>query len=93
MNVKASMAVGPWLLVYRATGASIVEVRQLVCEFLADLVAGLIMAFALWMALGRVHSFGGRVGVIALIGLLSWLIVDASNVNLYGFPTAAIGQL
>ncbi len=82
------------VMVYRATGASVMEVRQLVCEFLADLVAGLIMAFALWMALARVHSFGGRVGFIALIGLLPWLIVDASNVNWYGFPTAyAIGQL
>ena len=82
------------VLVYKATGASVMEVRQLVCEFLADLVAGLIMAFALWMALARVHSFGGRVGFIALIGLLPWLIVDASNVNWYGFPTAyAIGQL
>ena len=81
------------LMIYRATGASIMEVRQLVNELLSDVIAGLIMAFALWMAVPRVRSFWGRVGFIALIGLLPWLIVDFSNVNWYGFPVAyAIGQ-
>ncbi|MCI0350432.1 MAG: hypothetical protein L0Z53_13485 [Acidobacteriales bacterium] len=64
------------------------EVRQLVGEFLADVVAGMILAFALLMALGRLRSFGGRVGFVALLGFLPWLIVDFSFFNWYGFPPA-----
>ena len=86
---------GAWaVLIYHPAGATVMEVRQLVCEFVADLVAGLIMAFALWMALARVLTFFGRVLFIALIGVLPWLIVDVSNMNWYGFPTSyGIGQL
>ena len=86
---------GAWaVLIYHPAGATVMEVRQLVCEFVADLIAGLIMAFALWMALARLSTFFARVGFIALIGLLPWLIVDVSNMNWYGFPYAyGIGQL
>ena len=82
------------ILIYHPSGAKIMAAGQLVGELVADLIAGLIIAFALWMAVPRVRSFWGRVGLVALIGLLPWLIVDYSNVNWYGFPIAyAINQL
>ena len=86
---------GAWaFVVYHSSGASVMESSQLVAEFAADVVAGLIMAFALLMAAGRVRSFGGRVAFVTLLGLLPWLIVDFSNWNWYGFPLAyEIGQL
>ena len=92
---QAKYGGGAWaVLIYHPAGAAVMEVRQLVCEFVADLIAGLIMAFALWMALARVLTFWGRVGFVALLGVLPWLIVDVSNMNWYGFPHAyGIGQL
>ncbi len=86
---------GAWAVVmYHPSGASLLEARQLVGELTADVVAGLIMAFALLMAAARVRSFAGRVGFVTLIGLLPWLIVDFSYLNWYGFPFAyETGQL
>jgi len=78
---------GPWaVMVYHQSGASLLEPRQLVGEFASDLVAGLIMAFALLMATARVRSLVSRVVFVMLIGLLPWIIVDFSNWNWYGFP-------
>lgn len=86
---------GPWAtIVYHPSGASLMEPRQLVGEFLSDLVAGLILAFALLMAATRVRSFIGRVFFVLLLGLLPWIIVDFSNWNWYGLPFKyEIGQL
>jgi len=78
---------GPWaVMVYHPGGASLMEPRQLVGEFASDLIAGLILAFALLMAAARVRSFVGRVVFVVLLGLLPWIIVDFSNWNWYGFP-------
>lgn len=86
---------GAWaVMMYHPSGASLLEPRQLVGEFAADVVAGLIMAFALLMVTARVRSFPGRVVFVTLIGLLPWLIVDFSYLNWYGFPLAyEMGQL
>jgi hypothetical protein len=86
---------GPWAtLVYHPSGATLLEPRQLVGEFLSDVVAGLILAFALLMAVARVRSFVGRVVFVLLLGLLPWIIVDFSSWNWYGFPFRyEIGQL
>lgn len=86
---------GPFaLLIYHPAGLSDIQIKQLVCEFISDLVAGLIMAFALWMALSRLTTFVGRVVFITLIGVLPWVVVDVSFMNWYGFPTAyGIGEL
>jgi hypothetical protein len=81
-------------MVYHPTGASMMETRQLVAEFASDLIAGLILAFALLMATARVQSFAGRVIFVVLLGLLPWIIVDFSNWNWYGFPFKyIIGQV
>jgi hypothetical protein len=78
---------GPWAVtMYHPSGASVMETRQLVAEFVSDVIAGMILAFALLMAVTRIRSFAGRVGFVTLLGLLPWLIVDFSYLNWYGFP-------
>ena len=95
MNGETKYGGGAWaVLIYHPAGATVMEVKQLVCELLADVIAGLIMAYALLMALARLQTFAGRVVFVTLIGLLPWLVVDVSNMNWYGFPTTyGIGQL
>ena len=34
------------------------------------------------------RSYGARVGVVALLGLVAWLSIEVSYWNGYGFPTA-----
>jgi hypothetical protein len=86
---------GAWaVMMYHPAGASVMEARQLIGEFAADLIAGMILAFALFVGTARLRSFWGRVGYVTLIGLLPWLIVDASYLNWYGFPLKyEMGQL
>lgn len=78
---------GPWaVMMYHPSGAITMITRQLVCELITDLLAGMILAFALLMSVARVRTFWGRIGFITLLGLLPWLVVDASYLNWYGFP-------
>jgi len=86
---------GPWAVtMYHPSGANVMVTRQLVCEFVLDVLAGIILAFALLMSVARIRTFGGRIGFITLLGLLPWLISDASYLNWYGFPFKyGMGQL
>ncbi|HKZ81042.1 MAG TPA: hypothetical protein VJ124_22415 [Pyrinomonadaceae bacterium] len=86
---------GPWaVMMYHPSGANAMATRQLVCELLADVFAGFILAFALLMSLARIRTFWGRVVFVTVLGLLPWLIVDASYLNWYGFPFKyGMGQL
>ncbi|HUQ50047.1 MAG TPA: hypothetical protein VM056_04970, partial [Terriglobales bacterium] len=80
---------GPWaLIVYHPTGASMApEPRMLVMELLADIVAGMILAWALSLAAVNRPSFGGRVVFIVALTLLPLLITDFSQWNWFGFPS------
>ena len=86
---------GPWaVMMYHPSGASAMATRQLVCELVSDLIAGIILAFALLMSAPRISTFLGRVGFVTLLGLLPFLIVEVSYLNWYGFPLKyGIGQL
>jgi hypothetical protein len=82
-------AAGPrGIMVYHPTGDTPMHPKQFIREFLANVVGGWIVAFALAMALGRLTSFGARAGFVALLGLLPWVIVDISYWNWFGFPTS-----
>jgi amino acid transporter len=60
--------------------------HQLFHEFLFDLLAGWILAFALAMSLSGVKTFGGRVGYVTLLGLLPWIVISLSHWNWFEFP-------
>lgn len=76
------------IMVYHPTGDTPMSAKQLVIEFVSDVVAGLIVAFALAMGLARLTTFGARVGFCTLLGLLGWVLIDFSYWNWYGFPTS-----
>jgi len=74
------------ILVYRPRGGEALSPRQLVTELLTNIAAILIAAWLLSQAPGL--GFGGRVLFVTLLGLFTWLMVDVSYWNWYGFPTA-----
>jgi hypothetical protein len=76
------------ILIYHPTGDKLFNPRYFIVEFLSDIVIGLIAAFVLAMASGKILSFGGRVGFVALLGLIGFVTTDVSYWNWYGFPTA-----
>jgi hypothetical protein len=76
------------VLVYHPTGESPVSPRQLVGELASDIVAVIIVAFALSFALGGLRTTASRIGFVTLLGLLPWVVVDFSYMNWYGFPAA-----
>lgn len=81
------------ILVYHPTGEKLSMPRLLVVEFVADIIVGLIAAFALAMASEKLRSFAGRVGFVTLLGLLGFAAIEVSYWNWYGFPGAyEVGQ-
>jgi hypothetical protein len=82
------------IMVYRPVGQEFNWGKFLGLEFLSDVFAGLIFAYALWVSLARVTTFAGRVGFVTLLGLLPFIISDFSYWNWYGYPTQfEIGQI
>lgn len=81
------------ILVYHPAGEKMFMPRYLVIEFLADVVVGLIAAFALAMASEKLRSFAGRVGLVTSLGILGFAAIEVSYWNWYGFPGAyEVGQ-
>lgn len=81
------------VLMYHPTGEKLFMPRYFIVEFLADVVVGLIAAFALGMASQKLRSFAGRIGFVTALGLLGWAATDVSYWNWYGFPAAyEVGQ-
>jgi hypothetical protein len=70
----------------RASGGSLFAV-QLVTELLSNVLAALVAAFVVFHVPAAV-GYPKRVALVALLGLLVSLDVDASYWNWYGFPTA-----
>jgi len=77
---------GSAIVVYHPNGGEEISGKTLGLEFLSDLFAGWILAFALWAALPRVVSFGGRVVFVTALGLLPFIVSDFSQWNWYGYP-------
>jgi hypothetical protein len=74
------------LLIYHPPGANALTPRQLVTEFANELLESIILGFLL--AQMRLTSFGGRVGVAVLAGLMASITTNISYWNWYGFPTS-----
>ena len=82
------------IMVYHPTGETPMPTSRLIYEFLSDVVGALIAAFVLAMATLRIKTFAARVGFVSLLGFLSWILIEFSYWNWYGFPLAyEMGQL
>lgn len=76
------------VMVYHPTGENPMSPRQMIFELLSNIVVGLIAALVLAMASDRVRSFAGRVGFVAMLGVMAWVGIEFSYWNWYGFPVA-----
>jgi hypothetical protein len=73
------------ILLYKPSGAKGMESRQLVIEFLKELVMSLILVSLL--AQTRITSFVGKVGFITAAGVVAAISTNISYWNWFGFPT------
>ncbi len=77
---------GSALIIYHPDGGEEFGPKTLVLELLSDIVASWIFAFALWAAMPRIPSFGMRVWLVTILGLLPFVVCDFSYWNWYGYP-------
>lgn len=86
------LASGPsGLLIYRPSGGEAMSPRQLVSEFVSNVLAALFGALILVQLSGGV---GRRVLSMAAIGIAAWLSISVSQWTWYGFSTPfLIGDL
>jgi hypothetical protein len=73
------------ILVYTPQGQTPMEPRQLLREFLSNVLVALTAACLL--AQTRFTSFGSRVLFVIALGLVGWLALSVSYWNWYNFPT------
>jgi len=74
------------LLIYHPPGARSLTPGQLLTEFLVELLEAAVAIVLL--AQTNITSLGGRIGFVALVGLLAALPTNVSYWNWYGFPTS-----
>jgi len=74
------------LLMYQPAGAKAMEPRQLVTEFVTELLEALIAVFLLTRT--SITGFGGRVGFVAVVGVAAVITTNISYWNWYGFPAS-----
>jgi hypothetical protein len=73
------------LIVYQTPGAGGMTVGRLITEFVTELIEALLAAFLL--AQTRIATFAGRIGFVAVTGVLASIATNVSYWNWYGFPT------
>jgi hypothetical protein len=73
------------ILIYRAGGAQAMTPKQLGLQLAAEIGAALVAAIVLASAI-NLRSYGGRVLLVTLLGLLPVLMVNFPYWNWYGFP-------
>ena len=82
---ELKLASGPsGLLVYKPNGGEAMSPRQLVTEFVSNLLAAFLGALLLVQLPG---GPGRRVLSLALVGVAAWLSISVSQWNWYGFAT------
>ena len=74
------------ILVYHPDGEQAMSPKQLGLQLGATIAAGLVAAFVLAQA-GGLRSYAGRLGLVTLMGLLPFFMVNFPYWNWYGFPT------
>ena len=71
------------LVLYNPNPGAPMEPRQLVVEFVATVLCGLIAASILSATVGSLMC---RASMVAMIGLFGWLAISVSQWNWFGFP-------
>ncbi len=72
------------LIVYHAPGGSAMTPGQLITDFITELMEALLAAFL--VAQTRIATFAGRLGFIAVLGVLANMATNIPYWNWYGFP-------
>ena len=84
---QAKLDVSPsGVLIYHPAGMKAMEPRQLVVEFLTEVIEAFLAVFLL--ARTRITGFGAGMGFMVLLGILTALSTNVSYWNWYGFPTS-----
>lgn len=79
------MTTGPWgIVIFHPNGTAPMSPRQLVTEFVANLVEATLVVWLISLATGL--SFVGRICFGATIGLAGSMATNISYWNWYGFP-------
>ncbi len=73
------------ILVYHPDGQQAMSPKQLGLQLGADIAGGLVAAILLAQA-GGLRSYGRRLGLVTLMGLLPFFMVNFPYWNWYGFP-------
>lgn len=73
------------IMVYRPDGGQAMSPKQFGMQLAAEIAAGLVAAIVLASAV-NLRSYGGRVLLVTLLGLLPVLMVNFPYWNWYGFP-------
>ncbi len=72
------------ILVHHPTGTDPMPPSMLITELVSNILAAIAVALVVsWL----ICFFWGRVAAAGIFGLVSWLSVDASYWNWFGFPT------
>ena len=86
-NYDAKLAVFPsGLLIYNPPGAHGLTPRQLIVEFLAELLEAALAVVL--MSLTRITSVAGRIAFVTVIGILAAITTNLSYWNWYNFPAS-----
>jgi hypothetical protein len=86
-KADAARKVKPFgILVYQPPGAPGMTPKLLVTEFLTEIAEDLIAA--LFLSLTAIASYGGRVGFVSLVGVVSAIATNVSYWNWYAFPAS-----
>ena len=85
---EAKLVAGPYgIMAYTATGSAAMAPKQLISEFLADVVAAFIAACIIAMIAA---PYIKRVSIVALLGVFGWVSLLLSYWIWYNFPTVYI---
>lgn len=76
------------MIIYHPEGGVDIGLKTLGLQFFSQVVACWIFAFALWAAMPRIQSFGMRVWLVGIMGLLPFVVAHFPDWNWYGFPSA-----
>lgn len=86
-KMDARMKIEPFgIMAYQPPGAPGMTPKLLVTEFAKQIVQSILLALLLSFAL--LATYWGRVGFVALIGVVSTLTTNVSYWNWYAFPTS-----
>jgi hypothetical protein len=72
------------LLLYHPAGAKAMEPRQLIIEFLTEVIEAILAVYLLSRT--RLTGFAARVGFVTVIGIVASITTNVPYWNWYGYP-------